>query len=138
MPINAYNTILNILCKSFLQWLQSSKEKNIKKIPKVVYVLNLLYKIESYMILDRRNIKRRGKKALDDFPAMVILFFLLGVLAKHFIDEYPTTVWQNDSTWSATYILSKTQEAKACSSTKGTPLHSKGKKGTHMKVKINH
>ena len=90
------------------------------------------------MILDGAASREGEKKALDDFPAMVILFFLLGVLAKHFIDEYPTTVWQNDSTWSATYILSKTQEAKACSSTKGTSLHSKGKKGTHIKVKINH
>ena len=55
------------------------------------------------------------KKALDDFPTMVILFFLLGVSAKHFIHEDSTTVSQNDSTWSATYNLSKTQEAKACS-----------------------
>ena len=82
---------------------------------------------------------REGKKkAIDDFPTIVILFFLLGVSAKHFIDEDSTTVSQNDTTGSATYILSKAQEAKACSSTKGTSLHRKGKKGTHMKVKINH
>lgn len=35
---------------------------------------------------------------------MVILFFLLGVSAKHFIEEDSTTVSQNDTTGSATYI----------------------------------
>ena len=44
------------------------------------------------MILDGAASREGEKKALDDFPAMVILFFLLGVLAKHFIDEDPTTV----------------------------------------------
>ena len=34
---------------------------------------------------------------------IVILFFLLGVSAKHFIDEDSTTVSQNETTGSATY-----------------------------------
>lgn len=36
---------------------------------------------------------------------MVILFFLLGVSAKHFIDEDSTTVSQNETTGSATYVI---------------------------------
>ena len=36
---------------------------------------------------------------------MVILFLLLGVSAKHFIDEDSTTVSQNETTGSATYSL---------------------------------
>lgn len=35
-------------------------------------------------------------------PTIVILFFLFGVSAKHFIDEDSTTVSQNETTGSAT------------------------------------
>lgn len=38
---------------------------------------------------------------------MVILFFLFGVSAKHFIDEDSTTVSQNETTGSATWIQVK-------------------------------
>jgi len=38
---------------------------------------------------------------------MVILFFLLGVSAKHFIDEDSTTVSQNETTGSATCLTHK-------------------------------
>ena len=41
----------------------------------------------------------------DGFLTMVILFFLFGVSAKHFIDEDSTTVSQNETTGSATYMI---------------------------------
>lgn len=49
--------------------------------------------------------ERLGEVEIRRFPTMVILFFLLGVSAKHFIEEDSTTVSQNETTGSATYMI---------------------------------
>jgi len=47
--------------------------------------------------------KTNSIRELSHIPTIVILFFLFGVSAKHFIDEDSTTVSQNETTGSATY-----------------------------------
>lgn len=59
--------------------------------------------ITKSLVWVQNDLEQREK--LYDFHTMVILFLLLGVSAKHFIDEDSTTVSQNETTGSATYSL---------------------------------
>ena len=48
------------------------------------------------------NVKSKYKECTQEKLTIVILFLLLGVSAKHFIEEVSTTVSQNVTTGSAT------------------------------------
>jgi hypothetical protein len=70
-----------------------------------------IYKVKNHFRLTKLKVHsieierpKLDQIKLVAFFTMVILFFLLGVSAKHFIDEDSTTVSQNETTGSATYI----------------------------------
>jgi hypothetical protein len=56
-----------------------------------------------------RNVKSKYHECIQEKLTMVILFLLLGVSAKHFIEEVSTTVSQNVTTGSATCIPTRQQ-----------------------------
>jgi hypothetical protein len=51
--------------------------------------------------------ERRAQESSKQYLTMVILFLLLGVSAKHFIEEVSTTVSQNVTTGSATCVQTR-------------------------------